>query len=83
MPLPFLIGMLSDALGENMTKIVGIGGSLRTNSYSMQALFLAAKRVESLGAEVEVLDLRQMELPFCDGGGDYPSIPMWRCCKIP
>ncbi|MBE9077416.1 NAD(P)H-dependent oxidoreductase [Romeria aff. gracilis LEGE 07310] len=58
-----------------MTKIVGIGGSLRTNSYSMQALELAAQRVKALGAEVQVLDLRQMQLPFCDGGGDYPDYP--------
>ncbi len=58
-----------------MVKIVGIGGSLRTNSYSMQALELAAQRVESLGAEVKILDLRQMNLPFCDGGDGYPDYP--------
>lgn len=56
-------------------KIVGIGGSLRTDSYSMQALHLAAKHLEALGADVEVLDLREMNLPFCDGGDDYPDYP--------
>lgn len=58
-----------------MVKIVGIGGSLRSDSYSMQALQLAAKRAESLGAEVEILDLKEMTLPFCDGGSDYPDYP--------
>ncbi|MEB3179351.1 MAG: NADPH-dependent FMN reductase [Nostocaceae cyanobacterium] len=58
-----------------MVKIVGIGGSLRSDSYSQMALKLAAQRVEALGAEVEILDLRQMRLPFCDGGDDYPDYP--------
>jgi FMN reductase len=58
-----------------MVKIVGIGGSLRSESYSQQALEIAAQRVEVLGAEVEILDLRQMRLPFCDGGKEYPDYP--------
>lgn len=58
-----------------MVKIVGIGGSLRTDSYSMQALHLAAERVKTLGAQAQVLDLKEMDLPFCDGGSDYPDHP--------
>ena len=58
-----------------MVKIVGIGGSLRTDSYSMQALRLAAERAKALGAEVQVLDLKELNLPFCDGGSDYPGYP--------
>ena len=58
-----------------MVKIVGIGGSLRTESYSMQALHIAAERASALGAEVQVLDLKEMTLPFCDGGSDYPDYP--------
>ncbi|NJM68064.1 MAG: NAD(P)H-dependent oxidoreductase [Acaryochloris sp. RU_4_1] len=58
-----------------MTKIVGIGGSLRTSSYSMMALHLAAQRVQSLGTTIEMLDLREMTLPFCDGGKDYANYP--------
>ena len=57
-----------------MVKIVGIGGSLRVDSYSQIALEIAARRAEALGAEVEILDLRQMNLPFCDGG-EYPDFP--------
>ena len=58
-----------------MVKIVGIGGSLRPQSYSQQALQLAAQRVEALGAEVKILDLRQMELPFCNGQDNYSDYP--------
>ena len=58
-----------------MVKIVGITGSLRNSSYTFQALEAATTRVEKLGAEVEILDLRQMNLPFCDGSDDYPGYP--------
>ncbi|BAY22227.1 NADPH-dependent FMN reductase [Calothrix sp. NIES-2100] len=58
-----------------MVKIVGIGGSLRPNSYTQIALQLAAQRVEALGGEVEILDLRQLQLPFCNGGKEYPDFP--------
>ncbi|MDP5339083.1 MAG: NAD(P)H-dependent oxidoreductase, partial [Nodularia sp. (in: cyanobacteria)] len=58
-----------------MVKIVGLGGSLRPDSYTQIALKVAAQRVEALGAEVEILDLRQLNLPFCDGGKDYSEYP--------
>ena len=58
-----------------MVKVVGIVGSLRTDSYSALALQEAINRVKDLGAEVEILDLREMTLPFCDGGSDYPDYP--------
>ena len=58
-----------------MVKIVGIGGSLRAGSYSQMALNVVANRVLALGAEVEVLDLRSLNLPFCDGENDYRDYP--------
>lgn len=58
-----------------MVKIVAIGGSLRPNSYSQLALKIAAQRVEALGASVEILDLRTLNLPFCNGGDDYSDYP--------
>ncbi|NJR56475.1 MAG: NAD(P)H-dependent oxidoreductase [Acaryochloris sp. CRU_2_0] len=64
-----------------MTRFVGIGGSLRSSSYSMMALQLVAQRMNILGAEVQILDLRKMTLPFCDGGkeyGDYPDVAVLR-----
>ena len=61
-----------------MVKFVGIGGSLRPGSHSYQALHAAADRVRSLGAEVEIIDLRTLNLPFCRGGQDeyldYPDV---------
>ncbi|TAE94105.1 MAG: NADPH-dependent oxidoreductase [Oscillatoriales cyanobacterium] len=58
-----------------MVKIVGIGGSLRPGSYSQLALKIAAGRAQALGAEVEILDLRSLNLPFCDGENDYHDYP--------
>ncbi|MDZ8260172.1 NADPH-dependent FMN reductase [Nostoc sp. ChiQUE01b] len=58
-----------------MVKIVGIGGSLRPNSYTQLALQVAAQRVEAVGAQVEILDLRQLQLPFCTGAKEYPEYP--------
>lgn len=58
-----------------MVKIVGIGGSLRNNSSSYQALEVAIQHVQALGADAEIIDLRQMQLPFCHGGDDYPDFP--------
>ena len=58
-----------------MVKIVGITGSLRSDSYSALALEEALKRVKALDAEAEMLDLRNMTLPFCDGGNEYPEYP--------
>ncbi|MCU0551907.1 MAG: NAD(P)H-dependent oxidoreductase [Leptolyngbya sp. Prado105] len=58
-----------------MVKVVGIAGSIRPGSYSQLALKIAAQRVEALGADVEILDLRSLNLPFCDGGDDYSEYP--------
>jgi FMN reductase len=58
-----------------MVKIVGIGGSLRPGSYTQLALRVAAQRLEALGAEVEILDLQQLQLPFCNGGKEYAEFP--------
>ncbi|MEA5509595.1 NADPH-dependent FMN reductase [Crocosphaera sp. UHCC 0190] len=58
-----------------MVKFAAINGSLRPNSYSAKAIQVAITRVEALGGEVEFLDLREINLPFCDGGKEYPEYP--------
>lgn len=58
-----------------MVRLVGIAGSLREQSYSHQALAIAAQKVQDLGAEATILDLRQLTLPFCNGDDDYPDYP--------
>ncbi|NEQ45822.1 MAG: NAD(P)H-dependent oxidoreductase [Leptolyngbya sp. SIOISBB] len=64
-----------------MVKLVGIAGSLREGSYSHQALAIAARTAQDLGAEVTMLDLRELTLPFCDGNKayeDYPDVEVLR-----
>ncbi len=58
-----------------MVKLVGIAGSLRAGSYSHQALAIAARKAQAAGAEVTILDPREMTLPFCHGGDDYTDYP--------
>jgi FMN reductase len=58
-----------------MVKIVGMAGSLRSDSSSDKALNLAIQKVKALGAEVEIIDLRSLHLPFCDGSKEYPDYP--------
>ncbi|HEY9658646.1 MAG TPA: NAD(P)H-dependent oxidoreductase, partial [Allocoleopsis sp.] len=58
-----------------MVKIVGIAGSLRPGSYSQKALQTATRRLTALGAEVKILDLQSLDLPFCNGGDEYPDYP--------
>jgi FMN reductase len=58
-----------------MVKIVGISGSLRSGSNSYKALKHAIQLVAALGVEVEILDLRTMNLPFCNGEGTYDDYP--------
>lgn len=45
-------------------RVVGLPGSLREGSYTRQAVRLALEGAREAGAETELLDLREMELPF-------------------
>lgn len=54
-------------------KIVAIVGSLRTSSSSRHALRKAAEGARSAGATVEWLELRELDLPLCDGRPDHDS----------
>ena len=58
-----------------MMKIVGIAGSLRPGSYSQKALEIVSQRLKALGAEIEILDLKTLQLPFCNGEDNYPDYP--------
>ncbi|MDP9387474.1 MAG: NAD(P)H-dependent oxidoreductase [Actinomycetota bacterium] len=44
-------------------RIVGLGGSLREHSSSLSALRLALESAAAAGAEVELLDVRALDLP--------------------
>lgn len=54
-------------------KVLGIAGSLREDSYACMLLNQALRLVEKSGVEVELLDLRQLDLPFCIGGTEHPQ----------
>lgn len=59
-----------------MTVIVGLGGSLRTRSYSRLGLEAALKIAEREGAETHLLDVKTLALPMYDADyeiSDYPQ----------
>lgn len=49
-------------------KIVGLGGSLAEHSASLAALEIALKGAEAAGAQVELFDVRRLNLPMYDPG---------------
>lgn len=56
-------------------KIVVLGGSLRSFSYTYQVLGIALKKINHLSIPTELIDLRTLHLPFCNGDNDYPAFP--------
>ena len=53
--------------------VLSICGSLREGSSTGMALDIAVEAARDLGAQVEVLHLRDLELPYCDGRDDESS----------
>jgi len=56
--------------GAKTLSIVGLGGSLRLNSSSCAALKTALDGAAEAGAKVDLLDLRQLNLPMYDPSSD-------------
>lgn len=56
-------------------RICGISGSLREASFSQQALEIALHKAKAMGAEIQALHLKNLALPFCNGGDFYPEFP--------
>lgn len=61
--------MSQDIKNNEPLLIVGIAGSLRDTSYTRMAVEIALQGAKEHGAEVQLLDLRDYDLPFCDGSG--------------
>ncbi len=57
-------------MNEKKVKVVGICGSLNKNSNTRKALETALLGAQETGAETEVVDLNNYDLPFCDGSKD-------------
>src|SRR2546426_5739829 len=55
----------------NTVSIVGLGGSLRPTSSSRAALKTALEGAADAGAKVDLLDLRQLNLPMYDPSSDH------------
>jgi len=55
-------------------RVVGINGSLRDGSYTRLAVNLALQGAEEVGAQTQLIDLREYDLIFCSGklGDDAP-----------
>ncbi len=48
-------------------RVVGINGSLRDGSYTRLAVGLALQGAEEVGAQTQLIDLREYDLIFCVG----------------
>lgn len=62
-------------------RVVGICGSLRKKSYTRLALKLALHGAEDTGAETHLIDLREYQLVFCDGGDSDPPKDVGRLAE--
>ena len=55
-------------MSDARIRVVGIGGTLREGSVSLGAVRRALGAAEDAGAEVELLDLRELDLPMYEPG---------------
>ncbi|WP_447987132.1 NADPH-dependent FMN reductase [Nitrospira sp. Nam74] len=53
-------------MAEVEIKVIGLGGSLAQHSASLAALAIALKGAEEAGAQVELFDVRKLNLPMYD-----------------
>jgi len=56
--------------GMTDTRVVAICGSLRDESYTRKALAVAVDEAERAGADTDLLDLREFDLPVYDADAD-------------
>ena len=55
--------------------VAGICGSLRTGSYTRMALNIALMGAKNAGAKINLIDLRNFDLPLMDGRSDEETFP--------
>lgn len=54
-------------------KLVAIAGAMRTGSLNKRLLALVTRKLEKEGAEIDLVDLRQLGIPFYDGDVEEKS----------
>ncbi len=62
-------------MNEPVIRVAGIAGSLRPGSYTKMAVEIALRGAAEAGAQIEMIDLREFDLPLCNGSknsSDYP-----------
>lgn len=59
----------------NKIKILAFAGSLRKASYNKMALKIAASGAQEAGAQVEIIDLKDLEIPVYDGDIEAEGLP--------
>lgn len=57
----------SHSVAEDSVRVVGLPGSLRGGSFTRRAVSIALQGASELGAQTELIDLRDLDLMFCDG----------------
>lgn len=63
------------AIPTERVRIVAICGSLRADSYTRMTLQVALRAARETGAETQLIDLRDYDLPFCNGDKQTPPTP--------
>ena len=56
---------------QNAVRIALVSGSLNPESLSRQMAQHAEKALQALGADVDFIDLQEIQLPICDGDSAY------------
>ncbi|MCY1000794.1 NAD(P)H-dependent oxidoreductase [Myxococcus sp. MISCRS1] len=56
-------------------RILAIAGSLRTGGFNQKLLALAVEKARALGADVDVVDLKTLGVPFYDGDVEAQGLP--------
>ena len=60
---------------EPAVRVVGLCGSIRPGSYTHMALRIALQGAQDVGAETQLITLRDYQLIFCDGKEDESKYP--------
>ncbi len=55
-------------MADATIRVAGLSGSRRAGSYTRMAVEVALRGAAEVGAEARLIDLREYELPFADGG---------------